>query len=59
MSFAVGAAFLIKGLTAYHLLHTADATGPGRTVLVHPIATVDRQADHHPMTEDRDGEHHR
>lgn len=38
VSFADGAAFLIQGLTAYHLLHTADATGPGRTVLVHSAA---------------------
>src|SRR5438067_11593487 len=33
-----GAAFPIQVLTAYHLLHTADATGPGRTVLVHSAA---------------------
>ncbi len=38
VTFADGAAFLIQGLTAYHLLHTADATGPGRTVLVHSAA---------------------
>jgi NADPH2:quinone reductase len=38
VSFTDGAAFLIQGLTAYHLLHTADATGPGRTVLVHSAA---------------------
>jgi NADPH2:quinone reductase len=38
VSFADGAAFLIQGLTAYHLLHTADTTGPGRTVLVHSAA---------------------
>ena len=38
VSFADGAAFLIQGLTAYHLLHTADSTGPGRTVLVHSAA---------------------
>jgi len=37
-SFVDGAALLIQGLTAYHLLHTADATGPGRTVLVHSAA---------------------
>ncbi len=36
--FVDGAAFLIQGLTAYHLLHTADTTGPGRTVLVHSAA---------------------
>jgi len=33
-----GAAFPIQVLTAYHMLHTADATGPGRTVLVHSAA---------------------
>ena len=38
MSFVDGAAFLIQGLTAYHLLHTMDATGPGKTVLVHSAA---------------------
>jgi NADPH:quinone reductase len=38
VSFADGAAFLIQGLTAYHLLHTADSAGPGRTVLVHSAA---------------------
>jgi NADPH2:quinone reductase len=38
VSFVDGAAFLIQGLTAYHLLHTADTTGPGRTVLVHSAA---------------------
>ena len=38
VSFVDGAAFLIQGLTAYHLLHTSDATGPGRTVLVHSAA---------------------
>jgi NADPH2:quinone reductase len=38
VSFVDGAAFLIQGLTAYHLLHTCDSTGPGRTVLVHSAA---------------------
>lgn len=38
MSFVDGAAFLIQVLTAYHLLHTMDSTGPGRSVLVHSAA---------------------
>jgi len=38
VSFVDGAAFPIQVLTAYHLLHTADAAGPGRTVLVHSAA---------------------
>src|SRR3989449_11611290 len=38
VSFVDGAVFLIQGLTAYHLLHTADSTGPGRSVLVHSAA---------------------
>jgi NADPH2:quinone reductase len=38
VSFNDGAAFLIQGLTAYHILHTADSAGPGRTVLVHSAA---------------------
>src|SRR5438874_2325733 len=38
VSFVAGAAFPIQVLTAYHLLHTADATGLGRTVLVHSAA---------------------
>lgn len=38
VSFVDGAAFLIQVLTAYHLLHTADTTGPGRSVLVHAAA---------------------
>ncbi len=38
VSFADGAAFPIQVLTAYHLLHTADSTGPGRSVLVHAAA---------------------
>jgi NADPH:quinone reductase len=38
VSFVDGAAFLIQVLTAYHLLHTVDSTGPGRTVLVHSAA---------------------
>jgi len=35
VSFEQGAAFMIQGLTAYHMLHTAGTTGPGRSVLVH------------------------
>jgi NADPH:quinone reductase len=38
VSFVDGAAFLIQVLTAYHLLHTADSTAAGRTVLVHSAA---------------------
>jgi NADPH2:quinone reductase len=38
VNFVDGAAFPIQVLTAYHLLHTADATGPGTTVLVHSAA---------------------
>src|SRR3989441_8119744 len=38
VSFVDGAAFLIQVLTAYHLLHTADSTGPGRSVLVRSAA---------------------
>ena len=38
VSFIEGAAFPIQVLTAYHLLHTADSTGPGRTVLIHSAA---------------------
>ena len=38
VSFNDGAALLIQVLTAYHLLHTVDSTGPGRTVLVHSAA---------------------
>ncbi len=38
VSFVEGAAFPIQVLTAYHLLHTAASTGPGRTVLVHAAA---------------------
>jgi len=38
VDFIQGAAFPIQVLTAYHLLHTADSTGPGRTVLVHSAA---------------------
>jgi NADPH2:quinone reductase len=33
-----GAAFPIQVMTAYHMLHTVDATGPGKTVLVHSAA---------------------
>jgi len=38
VGFVDGAAFPIQVLTAYHLLHTADTTGPGKTVLVHSAA---------------------
>jgi len=38
VSFIEGAAFPIQVLTAYHLLYTADTTGPGRTVLIHSAA---------------------
>jgi NADPH2:quinone reductase len=38
VSFVDGAAFPIQVLTAYHMLHTVDSTGPGRTVLVHAAA---------------------
>ena len=38
VGFNDGAAFPIQVLTAYHILHTADTTGPGRTVLVHSAA---------------------
>ena len=38
VSFNDGAAFPIQVLTAYHMLHTADTTGPGKTVLVHSAA---------------------
>jgi NADPH:quinone reductase len=38
VSFVDGAAFPIQVLTAYHMLHTADAVAPGRVVLVHSAA---------------------
>jgi NADPH2:quinone reductase len=38
VNFVDGAAFPIQVMTAYHMLHTADATGPDRTVLVHSAA---------------------
>jgi NADPH:quinone reductase len=38
LDFVQGAAFPIQVLTAYHMLHTADSTGPGKTVLVHSAA---------------------
>jgi len=38
VSFEHGAAFPIQVMTAYHMLHTADSTGPGKTVLVHSAA---------------------
>ena len=38
VGFVEGEAFPIQVLTAYHMLHTADSTGPGRVVLVHSAA---------------------
>jgi NADPH2:quinone reductase len=38
VNFVDGAAFPIQVLTAYHMLHTADSTGPGKTVVVHSAA---------------------
>ena len=38
VSFVDGAAFPIQVMTAYHMLHTADSIGPGKTVLVHSAA---------------------
>ena len=38
IDFVHGAAFPIQVLTAYHMLHTADSIGPGRTVVVHSAA---------------------
>jgi NADPH2:quinone reductase len=38
VNFVEGAAFPIQVMTAYHMLHTADSTGPGKTVLVHSAA---------------------
>jgi len=38
VSFDQGAAFPVQVMTAYHMLHTADSTGPGKTVLVHSAA---------------------
>jgi NADPH2:quinone reductase len=38
VSFIDGAAFPIQVMTAYHMLHTADSIGPGKTVLVHSAA---------------------
>jgi NADPH:quinone reductase len=38
VTFEQGAAFPIQVLTAYHMLHTVDTTGPGRVVLVHSAA---------------------
>jgi NADPH2:quinone reductase len=38
IDFVHGAAFPIQVLTAYHMLHTADSTGLGRTVVVHSAA---------------------
>jgi NADPH2:quinone reductase len=38
VDFVQGAAFPIQVMTAYHMLHTADSVGPGKTVLVHSAA---------------------
>jgi NADPH2:quinone reductase len=38
VSFTDGAAFPIQVMTAYHMLHTADSVGPGKTVVVHSAA---------------------
>ena len=38
VDFAQGAAFPIQVMTAYHMLHTADAIGAGKSVLVHSAA---------------------
>jgi NADPH:quinone reductase len=38
VDFVQGAAFPIQVLTAYHMLHTPDSVGPGRTVVVHSAA---------------------
>jgi NADPH2:quinone reductase len=38
VSFTDGAAFPIQVMTAYHMLHTVDSVGPGKTVLVHSAA---------------------
>jgi NADPH:quinone reductase len=38
VSFVDGAAFPVQVMTAYHMLHTMDAVGPGKTVIVHSAA---------------------
>ena len=38
VGFVDGAAFPVQVMTAYHMLHTMDAVGPGKTVLVHSAA---------------------
>jgi NADPH:quinone reductase len=38
VSFSDGAAFPIQVMTAYHLHHTAESAGPGKTVRVHSAA---------------------
>ena len=38
VSFEQGAAFPVQVLTAWHMIHTSHATGPGQTVLVHSAA---------------------
>ncbi|MBB5752253.1 quinone oxidoreductase family protein [Prosthecomicrobium pneumaticum] len=37
IGFDTGAAFLVQGLTAWHMLHTVSTTKPGDTLLVHAI----------------------
>lgn len=37
MAFDTGAAFVIQGLTAWHLLHTVSRTRPGDVVLIHAV----------------------
>lgn len=37
MGYDIAAAFLVQGLTAWHLLHTVSRTSPGDTILVHAI----------------------
>ena len=38
IDFVQGAAFPVQVLTAYHMLHTVDSTGPGKIVVVHSAA---------------------
>ena len=38
VSWEIGAAFPIQVMTAYHMLHTVDSTGPGKSVVVHSAA---------------------
>ena len=37
MGYDIAAAFIVQGLTAWHLLHTVSTTRPGDTILVHAI----------------------